>query len=73
MGSSSLVTLNPYDEYTEILIDTDKGKKIEKQFGRFELVFFSKNKNSNVRSSLKTDTILMTIYTLKFDSDLPSF
>ena len=68
-----MATITRYEEYTEILIETNKGKNKVKQFGRFELVFNSFNDDSEVKSTLKSDTILMTIYTLKFASNLPSF
>ena len=43
-----MVTITRYAKYTEILIETNKGKNNENQFGRFELEFSSYNTKSNV-------------------------
>ena len=56
-------------KYTEILIVAPANRK----FGRFELVFSSFDANSSVGSTLKSDTVLMNIITLKFAADLTSF
>ena len=64
-----MVSINNKYGSTDITIDTSRGTK----FGRFELVFQSYNEASKEKSTLKTDTILMNIYTLKFASDLPPF
>ena len=34
-----MVTLTRYAEYTEVKIETSKGKDQVKQFGRFEFIF----------------------------------
>ena len=67
-----MVTITNNDSSAEILIETDKLDKTVK-FEKFELVFDSyDDKDGGVRSALKTDTILVTIITLKFAYDLPS-
>ena len=62
-GPDDMVTIiNHADQkYTEVLIDTPKYDLTNRKFGRFELVLSSFDNNSTVRSTLKSDTVLMNI------------
>ena len=67
-------TITNHATFTEILIETDKsGMKLnEERSFKLEFSSYNTNSKSSVPSKLKTDTILIKIYSsLKFASDLP--